>query len=152
WDDKSAHWNGTSPLKINDVPIPIIYWPTVYKYWKGTQWQGVKKSWFDWKILVRSMSDTTVADFWTRFSVPDKSGELQHMRYTRILAQLAKHRKTENAQLAQLAKVELTPEQLSYRKGGHHYVMKKDSMIAACYRKLKGLDAGDSDDDNDNDS
>jgi hypothetical protein len=65
WDDKSAHWNGTSPLKINDVPIPIIYWPTVYKYWKGTQWQGVKKSWFDWKVSRNSL----VLSFLTLFTV-----------------------------------------------------------------------------------
>jgi hypothetical protein len=98
------------------------------------------------------MSDTTIDDFWTRFSIPNKSGELQRMKYTQILAQLAKERKTENARLAHLAKLELTPEQLTYRKGGQHYVMTKDSMIVACYLKLKGLDAGDSDNDNDMDS
>jgi hypothetical protein len=30
---------------------------------------------------------------------------------------------------------------LTYRKGGQHYVMTKPAMIAAQYRKLKGLDA-----------
>lgn len=53
WTDNSTRWNGTSPLKINDVPIPIVYWPIVYKYWRGTQWQGVKKVWFDWKVSCR---------------------------------------------------------------------------------------------------
>lgn len=52
WDDNSPKWTGTSPLKINDVPIPLIYWPTVYKYWKGSQWKGVKKTWFDWKVRI----------------------------------------------------------------------------------------------------
>jgi hypothetical protein len=50
WDDKSPHWGGSSSLTINGVPVPVIYWPTVYKYWKHSQWKGVKKQWFDWKV------------------------------------------------------------------------------------------------------
>ncbi|KAJ7462935.1 hypothetical protein FB451DRAFT_1266372 [Mycena latifolia] len=137
WDDDSPQWSGASPLTINTVPVALIYWPTVYKYWRGTQWKGVKKTWFDWKILARC-------------STRDKNGELQRMKYTRILAHLANERKAENERLANLARVELTPEQLTYRKGANRYVMTKDSMIAALYRKLKGLDADESDgDDND---
>ncbi|KAJ7601746.1 hypothetical protein B0H17DRAFT_1122912, partial [Mycena rosella] len=149
WDDNSPQWRGVSPLKINDIPIPIVYWPTVYKYWKGTQWKGVKKVWFDWKILVRAMSHTTIEDFWARFSTPDKHGQLQRMKYTRILEALAKERKAENAQLADLARMELTAEQLTYRKGSQRYLMTKDSMIAAYYRKFKGFDSGGSDDEDD---
>ncbi|KAJ6622807.1 hypothetical protein B0H10DRAFT_1944404 [Mycena sp. CBHHK59/15] len=149
WNDNLPHWSGTSPLKINEVPIPLIYWPTVYKYWKGTQWKGVKKSWFDWKILVRSMSQTSINEFWARFSVPGKNGTIQRMKYTPLLAQLAKERKAENEKLAELARRELTTEQLTYRKGAQHYVMMKPAMIAAHYRKLKGLDGDDLDDDED---
>ncbi|KAJ7683782.1 hypothetical protein B0H17DRAFT_985676 [Mycena rosella] len=149
WDDNSPQWRGVSPLKINDIPIPIVYWPTVYKYWKGTQWKGVKKVWFDWKILVRAMSHTTIEDFWARFSTPDKHGQLQRMKYTRILEALAKERKAENAQLADLARMELTAEQLTYRKGSQRYLMTKDSMIAAYYRIFKGFDSGGSDDEDD---
>ncbi|KAJ7490773.1 hypothetical protein FB451DRAFT_1023540 [Mycena latifolia] len=143
WDDNSPHWNGTSPLKINAVPVPLIYWPTVYKYWRATQWKGVKK------ILVRAMSRTTLDDFWAQCSSPDKNGQLQCMKYTRILTHLANEWKTENKRLANLARAELTPEQLTYRKGANHYVMTKDSMIAAYYCKLKGFDAGESDGDDD---
>jgi hypothetical protein len=50
WDDNWPNWRGTSSLKINGVPVPVIYWPTVYKYWKSNQWKGVKKHWFDWKV------------------------------------------------------------------------------------------------------
>ncbi|KAJ7800240.1 hypothetical protein B0H14DRAFT_3490858 [Mycena olivaceomarginata] len=65
------------------------------------------------------MTRTTVDDFWGRYSVPDKS---------------------ENERLTELARAELTPEKLTYRKGGERFVMTKPSMIAALYRRLKGLE------------
>ncbi|KAJ7741435.1 hypothetical protein DFH07DRAFT_751072 [Mycena maculata] len=140
WDDNLSDWNKTSPLQINGVPIPLTYWPTVYKYWKGTQWKGVKKSWFDWKILVGAMSKTSLEDFWKRYSVNDKGGAMQRMKYTPLLAQLSKERKVENEKLAEVAWRELTAEQLTYHKGGQHFVMTKPAMIVAYHRKLKGLD------------
>ncbi|KAJ7082706.1 hypothetical protein B0H15DRAFT_785586 [Mycena belliarum] len=140
WDDNRPDWNQTSPLKLNGIPVPLIYWPTIYKYWKGTQWQGV---------LVRSMSRTTIDEFWAEFSVPDKQGRLQHMKYTPILKQLAATRKADDARLADLARSELTEEQRTYRKGASRFVMTKNSMLAAHYRKLKGLNRDDSDSDED---
>ncbi|KAJ7793534.1 hypothetical protein B0H14DRAFT_2533425 [Mycena olivaceomarginata] len=139
WDDNLPRWKGNSPLKINGVPIALIYWPTVFKYWKGTQWKGVKKTWFEWKILFHAMSATTLDNFWDRYSVPDKAGQPQRMKYTPLLKELAKERQAENERLADLARRELTAEQLTYRKGGGHFVMTKPAMIAAHYRKLKGL-------------
>jgi hypothetical protein len=56
WNDNSPQWNGTSPLKIQNVPIPLVHYPLVYKYWKGSQWKGVKKVWFEWKVRVHSSS------------------------------------------------------------------------------------------------
>ncbi|KAJ6545133.1 hypothetical protein B0H10DRAFT_2033346 [Mycena sp. CBHHK59/15] len=147
WDDRSASWSGSSPLIINTVPIPLIYWPTVYKYWKGTQWEGVKKMWFDWKTLVHCMSQTSKDEFWARFSITDKNGNIQRMKYTPILKKLANERKEENEKLAALALSELTTEDLSYRKGGKIYVMRKPAMIAAHYRRLKGLASEDFGDD-----
>jgi hypothetical protein len=87
------------------------------------------------------MSATTREEFWARYSVPGKTGKLERMKYTPLLARLAEERKVENERLADLAVRELTTEQLTYRKGGQHYVMTKPAMIAAQYRKLKGLDA-----------
>ncbi|KAJ7847623.1 hypothetical protein B0H14DRAFT_2769785 [Mycena olivaceomarginata] len=116
WDDNIPHWKGNSPLEINGVPIALVYWPIVYRYWKGSQWRGVKKIWFDWKVLFHAMSATMLDEFWTRYS---------------------------------LALCELNPDELMYRKGGKHYKMMKPAMIAAHYRKLKGLDAGEMDADDD---
>ncbi|KAJ7736982.1 hypothetical protein DFH07DRAFT_985795 [Mycena maculata] len=147
WDDNSPDWNGTSPLSINNTPIPLVYWPTVYKYWKGTQWKGVKKTWFDWKILVRAMSGMSMEDFWVHFSAPDKFGQLHPLKYTPLLARLAAERKVADEKLADLARHELTTEQLTYRKGAQLHVMTKPAMIAACYRRLKGIDVDDEGDD-----
>ncbi|KAF8152723.1 hypothetical protein K438DRAFT_1515251, partial [Mycena galopus ATCC 62051] len=143
WDDNSPLWNGVSPLKINGVPIPLVYWPSVYTYWRPAQWKGVKKQWFDWKILFHAMSAMTLEEFWAQYSVTDKHGQLQRLKYTPLLARLSAERKAENARLTALAQQELTTEQLTYRKGGQHHMMTKPAMIAAQYRKLKGLDAED---------
>ncbi|KAJ7709108.1 hypothetical protein B0H14DRAFT_3525313 [Mycena olivaceomarginata] len=126
--------------QIRNVPIPLVYWPSAYKYWKGNQWKGVKKLWFQWKIIVLAMTRTTVDDFWGCYSVPDKSGTLWRMKYTPLLKQLQSERKAENERLTELARAELTPEKLTYRKGGERFVMIKPSMIAALYRRLKGLE------------
>ncbi|KAJ7714249.1 hypothetical protein DFH07DRAFT_934665 [Mycena maculata] len=143
WDDNSLDWNGTSPLSINNTPIHLVYWPTVYKYWRGTQWKGVKKTWFDWKILIRAMSGKSMVDFWVRYSTPDKFGKLHPLKYTPLLARLAAQRRLADEKLADLARRELTTEQLTYRKGVQLHVMTKPAMIAACYRRLKGIDVED---------
>ncbi|KAJ7791826.1 hypothetical protein B0H14DRAFT_2933931 [Mycena olivaceomarginata] len=140
WDNNIPHWKGNSPLEINGVPVALVYWPIVYRYWKGSQWRGVKKIWFDWKVLFHAMSATTLDEFWTRYSVHDKSRTLQRMKYTPLFKQLATERMAENERLA---------NELMYRKGGKHYKMTKPAMIAAHYRKLKGLDAGEMDADDD---
>ncbi|KAJ7765927.1 hypothetical protein DFH07DRAFT_737501 [Mycena maculata] len=108
WDDNSLDWDNTSPLKINGIPIPLTYWPTVYKYWKRNSMEGRQEN--------------------------------LHMKYTPLLTQLSKERKVENEKLAEVAQRELKSEQLTYRKGADRFVMTKPSMIAAYYRKLKGLD------------
>ncbi|KAJ7807126.1 hypothetical protein B0H14DRAFT_2874094, partial [Mycena olivaceomarginata] len=112
-DDNIPHWKGKSPLEINGVPIALVYWPIFYRYWKGSQWRGVKKIWFDWKVLFHAMSATTLDEFWTRYSA-------------------------ENERLAKLALCELTPDELMYRKGGKHYKMTKPAMIAAHYPQIEG--------------
>lgn len=165
WNDNSPQWNGTSPLKIRNVPIPLIHYPLVYKYWKGSQWKGVKKVWFEWKvcvhsfsrrlltfpyqILVQAMSRDTTNNFWARYSAPDKSGTLRRLKYTPLLKQLESERKAENQRLVDLALAELTPEQLTYRKGSARVRMTKPAMIAAHYRKLKGLSMEDEEDEED---
>lgn len=92
------------------------------------------------QIIVLAMTRTTVDDFWGRYSVPDKSGTLRRMKYTPLLKQLQSERKAENERLTELARAELTPEKLTYRKGGERFVMTKPSMIATLYRRLKGLE------------
>ncbi|KAF8217325.1 hypothetical protein K438DRAFT_1954176 [Mycena galopus ATCC 62051] len=118
-------------------PIPLVHYPLVYKYWKGTQWHGVKKVWFQWKILVQAMSRTTLDDFRAQYFVPDKDGNLQRPKYTPLLKKLELERKAEDEKLAALALVKLTPDQLTYRKGSELIVMKKPAMIAAHYRVLR---------------
>lgn len=50
WDDTSSHWRGESVLTIQGHPIPIKYWPEVYRYGKTRQWEGTKSRWIDWRV------------------------------------------------------------------------------------------------------
>ncbi|KAK6997290.1 hypothetical protein R3P38DRAFT_2798798 [Favolaschia claudopus] len=137
-------WNGTTTLLVGLERLRLLssavkYWSRVYKYWKSSQWQGVKKNSFDWKTLVTAiLAAPSIDEFWAKYSVPGKDGVLQRMKYTPLLKQLTR-RKEEVTRIAAIAIQELTPEQLTYRKGGQYCVMRKASTIAARYRELKGL-------------
>jgi hypothetical protein len=52
WDDTTLHWSGESCLVIGGLPIPVVYWPDVYRYGKKDQWKGTKAKWFEWKVRV----------------------------------------------------------------------------------------------------
>ncbi|KAJ7907263.1 hypothetical protein B0H13DRAFT_2332548 [Mycena leptocephala] len=110
WDDNLPQWNGRSHLKIKSVPIPLKYWPMVYKYWKKTQWEGAKKVWFHWKIIFHAMSSTTLDDFWAKYSTTDNSGNIRRLMYTPLVKRPASERQAEIQRLADPALVELTPE------------------------------------------
>ncbi|THH08333.1 hypothetical protein EW146_g9030 [Bondarzewia mesenterica] len=96
WDDTTSHWAGTSPLVIKGHVIPIIYWPNVYKHWKGTQWKGIKAKWFEWKIVVQCYRMTTVAKFWAEFSLKNS----KHMTFTAITIHLRELRKAEDEEVS----------------------------------------------------
>ncbi|KAJ7907462.1 hypothetical protein B0H13DRAFT_2332378 [Mycena leptocephala] len=80
------------------------------------------------------MSWTSLNEFWVFYSAPDGFGNVKRPEA---------ERKEENEQLADLAHAELTPEQLTYRKGGDRFVTTKPAKIAALYRKLKGFEVED---------
>lgn len=50
WDDTSSHWGGESVLSIEGYPVPIVYWPNIYRYGKAGQWQGMKSRWTEWRV------------------------------------------------------------------------------------------------------
>lgn len=60
WDDTSSAWDGHSDLVIQGKPIALIYWPDVYKYWKGTQWQGTKGRFSEWKVRFCFFTQTKI--------------------------------------------------------------------------------------------
>lgn len=50
WDDTSSHWGRESVLTIGGHPIPVMYWPEVYRYGRTRQWEGTKSRWTDWRV------------------------------------------------------------------------------------------------------
>ncbi|KAJ7602153.1 hypothetical protein FB45DRAFT_1015823 [Roridomyces roridus] len=146
WNDRFPTWKGSSPLTINGVPIPLVYWAQLYKHSKNPKWHGTRGSWFQWKVLVEAMTRTTLDDFWVRFSASDKNGVVRRLPLTRILTALTAERKEEDARLAVLAKAELPPSQLMYRKGSEWKPYQKNDALARIYRRFKGYNTEDSDD------
>ncbi|KAJ7601282.1 hypothetical protein FB45DRAFT_1049803 [Roridomyces roridus] len=146
WDDRLPTWKGMSPLNIDGVPIPLVYWGKLYKHSKNLKWHGTRGSWFQWKVLVEAMTRTTLEQFWLRFSAPDKTGVVQRLSLTRIQSILMVERKAEDARLAVLAKAELPPSRLMYRKGSEWKPYQKNDALARIYRQFKGCNVEDSDD------
>ena len=64
WDDTSHHWGQESVLTIKGHPIPIVYWPDIYRYGKTRQWKGTKSSWADWRVGFHQ----TAVHTWLMFS------------------------------------------------------------------------------------
>ncbi|KAJ7618073.1 hypothetical protein FB45DRAFT_1103494 [Roridomyces roridus] len=146
WDDRLPTWKGMSPLSIDGIPIPLVYWGKLYKHSKNLRWHGTRGSWFQWKVLVEAMTATTLEQFWVRFSAPDKTGVVQRLSLTRIQSVLTAERKAEDARLAVLAKAEIPPSRLMYRKGSEWKPYQKNDALARIYRQFKGCNLEDSDD------
>ncbi|KAJ7625717.1 hypothetical protein FB45DRAFT_1005058 [Roridomyces roridus] len=146
WDDRLPTWKGMSPLSIDGIPIPLVYWGKLYKHSKNLKWHGTRGSWFQWKVLVEAMTATTLEQFWVRFSAPDKTGVVQRLSLTRIQSVLTAERKAEDARLAVLAKAEIPPSRLMYRKGSEWKPYQKNDALARIYRQFKGCNLEDSDD------
>ena len=50
WDDASLAWDGVSVATIHGHPIPLKFWPTLYRYWKPAVWKAKKGEWSKWKV------------------------------------------------------------------------------------------------------
>jgi len=137
WDDTSPYWNRESVVSIQGHPIALVYWPDVYKYWRGDQWKGTKARWCDWKDLVHCYRKGTPSEFWERFSVDGKT-----LSFTAIIAILRSERMVADAVLAEQVREEYGEDfekEFSYRRGSERLVMSKPCAIAKQYRKLKNL-------------
>ena len=50
WDDDPVTWRRTSPLRIQGVSIPVMYWRELYQYRRTKQWSVLKRRWWDYKV------------------------------------------------------------------------------------------------------
>lgn len=50
WDDNPATWNHSSPLRINGISIPLVYWRAIYSYRRSKQWSGLKQRWSEFRV------------------------------------------------------------------------------------------------------
>ncbi|KAG2739599.1 hypothetical protein P692DRAFT_201729417 [Suillus brevipes Sb2] len=135
WDDLSPHWGGESVLTIGGHPIPLMYWPDVYRYGKTCQWQGTKSRWTEWRDVVTRYRQSTVEDFWKEFSVDGSN-----MTFTAIVAELRRQRKNDKQDLVARAHQEYGDtfdSNFSYRKGNDTLIMTDPSAICRRYKQLQ---------------
>ena len=59
WDDNPETWNQSSPLRINGVSTPLVFWPDLYRYRSSKRWSRVKQRWSDFKVRVPLSSGRT---------------------------------------------------------------------------------------------
>lgn len=50
WDDDPTTWNRSSPLRINGISIPLVYWRALYSYRRSKQWSVLKQRWSEYKV------------------------------------------------------------------------------------------------------
>ncbi|KAG1781313.1 hypothetical protein EV702DRAFT_1193492 [Suillus placidus] len=144
WDDTSYYWKGESVLMIEGRPIPIVYWPDVYRYGKCGQWYGTKSRWTDWRSTTSPLQDvisryrqSTPANFWEEFLVNDRE-----MNFMKIVSELRRQHNTSKDDIVMRAHKEFGNAFDSlfwYRKGDKTYVMTDKSAIARHYQQLKEL-------------
>jgi len=157
WDDTSEHWIHWSVLVMAGHPIPLVYWPQVYRYGKTDQWKGTKSKWYEWKVtsslftvnrvlkwltvlqvMVERWRTGTPDQFWSEFSHDDG----HHMHYTPISAVLRRQRRIADEAMAAHARAEYGesfPQHFTYRRGNEVHVMTKPSAIAKHYRSLHSV-------------
>ena len=158
WDDTSSAWDGVSVTTIHGHPIPLKFWPTLYRYWKPAVWKAKKGEWFKWKVsrdshvwisylkLMQHPFQTvatrylqgTPAEFNAAFTV---NGKLQS--YTAIEKAITQARIANDQVLSAKAREEYGADfdrVFLYRRtrDGARIVMSKDSSIARHYRRLRG--------------
>ncbi|KAG1818446.1 uncharacterized protein BJ212DRAFT_1269067 [Suillus subaureus] len=137
WDDTSPYWGKESVLMIKGHPIPIVYWPYVYRYGKYGQWQGTKSQWMGWRDIVSQYRQSTPEDFWKEFSVNGCA-----MKFTRIVNKLHRQHNISNDDMVTQVHKEFGDafdSLFSYRKGDEVHVMRNKSAIVHCYWQLKKL-------------
>jgi hypothetical protein len=51
WDDTSVFWDGSKAVfAVKGEPVALVHWPVLYGRWKGSQWDGLKKLFSEWKV------------------------------------------------------------------------------------------------------
>jgi hypothetical protein len=45
-----SDWENSSYLRIKDVPVPLKYWPQVYRWAKPEAWNVIKDHWSNWRV------------------------------------------------------------------------------------------------------
>jgi hypothetical protein len=62
WDDLWDAWDGSSPLILKGVPIPLKHWKSVYcNLGQGCKtWTSIKQLWHSWNVCISYASNCIV--------------------------------------------------------------------------------------------
>ncbi|KAF9046754.1 hypothetical protein BJ165DRAFT_1474000 [Panaeolus papilionaceus] len=148
WDFTPPHYRDTSPLIVKNIRIPIKHWRDLYKsriklplgrYWKENQWNGIKRYYGKWRIIVARWRWLSHEEFWQDFT-----HDGTHMAFSSMTTHLSAIRAREDKQLAERARLEYGDQFAAvfcYSKEGHQIVKTRNLDIAKQFRKIKGLES-----------
>ncbi|KAM6489044.1 hypothetical protein JOM56_015456 [Amanita muscaria] len=135
WDDSWPSWIGSSPLVINNKPVPLKNWRAVYC--RTSHWKTLKQQWSKWSLLKFLMLEYQLmgpTNFWGKWSRNNGSP----CSVTQILAGLKAERKMRDATDATAAKgIALDASHFTYRKGHVIFKLVTDKGIARKFRELE---------------
>ncbi|KAE9390887.1 hypothetical protein BT96DRAFT_1001837 [Gymnopus androsaceus JB14] len=97
WDNARPEFSSSEcTLKIKGHAIALKHWPTCYSYSHSNQWEGIKKSWNEWKHVAECLHKSSEEDFWKEFWNHEKQ---EPMSFTAITKVLRAQRKASNARV-----------------------------------------------------
>ncbi|KAJ7821441.1 hypothetical protein B0H14DRAFT_2599204 [Mycena olivaceomarginata] len=128
---------------VNGHPIPLKYWPTLYKNVTGSKnqiWAKTKAHWSDWRFLMdyweHSQNDET---FWGMLQYPDRiTGQLVDPSINEIHKALREARKSRDSEDFKRARLEYSEADFGrfFNRRGTAVTLTREDHVGARYREF----------------
>jgi hypothetical protein len=78
-DQLLIDWDDSSHIIIKNVPIPLKYWPQVFRWSRPKAWQVIKNEWSQWQVHSLDFFELQSPHLHKEFCLP--SSTLSHLFY-----------------------------------------------------------------------
>ncbi|KAL1750485.1 hypothetical protein FB107DRAFT_279580, partial [Schizophyllum commune] len=131
------HWRGESALQLHGHPVPMQYWPSIFKYWRRGNRDTIKSDFVKWRDVALAWRKHGSAEaFCEQYTTTDKRGKEKHMPYTKIVKSLREERSSKAAELEGAARARFGADfdrLFGYRKGDKYHAYSDPIYIARRY-------------------